>query len=184
MLRGGHPWLVRCGWISLLGILGACSSTPPSAVPADANPPASTAAQRAVVPAATRSGPAAYAVRPAHLDPAHPISDKRSVYFDLNDFALPPEAQALLQLHGMYLMAHPEIAIRIEGHTDELGGTEYNLALGQRRADAVANALKVIGVQERQLEAISYGEEKPRALGHDEDSWAENRRADLIYPSR
>lgn len=180
--RGGRGWMLA----ALIGVLSACSSTPPAVAPAASSPePVAAASDGSAVAAnRTRAGRAAASSLPAHLDPAHPISDKRSVYFDLNDYALPPEAVALLQLHGMYLVANPQIAIRIEGHTDELGGAEYNLALGQRRADAVANALKVMGVQDTQLEAVSYGEEKPRALGHDEDAWAENRRADLIYPGQ
>ena len=166
----------------LAAILAGCSSQLPAPEPAAAT--ATGGAPTAPAnPIASRSRNAAGQPVPPHLDKAHPISDKRSVYFDLADHTLPPEAVALLQLHGMYLLAHPDIHIRIEGHTDELGGSEYNLALGQRRADSVANTLKVMGVQDAQLETVSFGKEKPRALGHDEDAWAENRRADLIYPA-
>lgn len=167
-------------FVLAMALLAGCSSAPPAkdADSASSSGPSPEAAQGAV-PQRSRSA----SVLPPHLDKAHPITDKRSVYFDLADHSLPPEAVALLQLHGMYLAAHPGIHIRIEGHTDELGGTEYNLALGQRRADSVANALKVMGVPESQLETVSFGKEKPRALGHDEDSWAVNRRADLVYPA-
>jgi peptidoglycan-associated lipoprotein len=73
--------------------------------------------------------------------------------------------------------------VRVEGNTDERGGAEYNLALGQRRADAVKSALEVYGVKDGQVESVSYGEEKPKAAGHDEQAWAQNRRADIVYPS-
>jgi peptidoglycan-associated lipoprotein len=76
------------------------------------------------------------------------------------------------------------LAVRIEGHADERGGAEYNLALGQRRAETVARALRLLGVKDGQLEAISHGEERPRASGHDETAWAQNRRADIAYPAR
>lgn len=177
-------------WV--MTVLAACSSAPPASEGAGADASASTtenalaAKDKRGLPAARTgsvSGSVSGRALPPHLDKSHPITAKRSVYFDLNDHTLPPEAVALLQLHGMYLAANPEIAIRIEGHTDELGGVEYNLALGQRRANSVANALKVAGAQDSQLEAVSFGKEKPRALGHDEDSWAENRRADLVYPN-
>jgi peptidoglycan-associated lipoprotein len=76
------------------------------------------------------------------------------------------------------------VAVKIEGHADERGGHEYNLALGQRRAQAVLAALKVYGVKGTQVEAVSWGEERPRATGHEESAWAQNRRADLAYPKR
>ena len=76
------------------------------------------------------------------------------------------------------------MAVRIEGNTDERGGAEYNLALGQRRADAVARALRIFGVRDSQMETVSWGKEKPVAQGHDEASWAQNRRADVVYPAR
>jgi peptidoglycan-associated lipoprotein len=76
------------------------------------------------------------------------------------------------------------LAIKIEGNSDERGSPEYNLALGQRRAEAVLKALEIYGVKTAQLEAVSWGKERPRALGHDETAWAENRRADLVYPQK
>lgn len=84
-------------------------------------------------------------------------------------------------MHEKYLASHPSIAIKVQGNTDEQGGVEYNLTLGQKRAEAVSKALKIYGVKESQLEAVSFGEEKPKATGHDEASRAENRRADLTY---
>jgi peptidoglycan-associated lipoprotein len=85
-------------------------------------------------------------------------------------------------LHGKFLASHPLLAIKIEGNADERGGAEYNLALGQKRAEAVSKALKIFGVKDSQMEAVSFGKEKPKALGHEEASYAQNRRADLDYP--
>ena len=121
---------------------------------------------------------------PAYLDPQSPLSRERSVYFSYDDYAVTSEYTPLIERHGKFLAEHPAVAIRIEGNTDERGSAEYNLALGQRRAEAVLRALKLFGVKDTQMEAVSYGEEKPKATGHDESSWSQNRRADLAYPSK
>jgi peptidoglycan-associated lipoprotein len=86
-----------------------------------------------------------------------------------------------LAAHAKYLLADPKRHLLIQGNTDERGTTEYNLALGQRRSEAVAQALKTLGVPDSQIEAVSLGKEKPLADGHDEQAWAQNRRTDLIY---
>jgi peptidoglycan-associated lipoprotein len=104
------------------------------------------------------------------------------VYFDFDNYTVKPEYIRTLDKHGKYLAGAPGLAIKIEGHTDERGGSEYNLALGQRRAESVLRALKIYGVKDSQMEAISWGKTRPRAAGHDEASLAENRRADLVYP--
>lgn len=85
--------------------------------------------------------------------------------------------------HARYLREHSSASIRLEGHADERGSREYNLALGQRRADSVQKVMTLSGTQESQIESISYGEETPRAIGHHETAWAENRRADIRYQS-
>ena len=90
----------------------------------------------------------------------------------------------LVERHGKYLSSHADVHVKVEGNADERGSAEYNLALGQKRSEAVLRALKVYGARDSQLEAISFGKEKPRATGHDETAWAENRRADLAYPSK
>jgi peptidoglycan-associated lipoprotein len=109
---------------------------------------------------------------------------KRSVYFDFDQSALKPEFMPVVEMHGKFLSTHPNVFIKVEGNTDEQGGAEYNLALGQKRAQVVANALKLYGARDSQLEAISFGKEKPKALGHDDDARAQNRRVDLAYPAR
>jgi peptidoglycan-associated lipoprotein len=117
---------------------------------------------------------------PAMSDPRSGFA-KRSVYFAFDVYDVKPEFRPLIEAHAKYLRQHPEARIRIEGNTDERGSREYNLALGQRRAESVMKMLKLLGVHENQVEAISFGEEKPRASGHDETSWAENRRSDFQY---
>ena len=113
-------------------------------------------------------------------DPNSPLA-KRSVYFQYDSFVVQPEFQAVVENHARYLTENKNRRVVIEGNTDERGGREYNLALGQKRADAVRRALATLGVEDAQMESISFGEEKPRALGADEASMAENRRADLNY---
>ena len=105
---------------------------------------------------------------------------QRSVYFDYDSNAVKDEYRGLIEEHARYLRENPSVKARIEGNADERGSREYNLALGQRRAEAVVKTLRLMGIPENRLEAVSYGEEKPRRTGHDEASWAENRRGDLV----
>jgi peptidoglycan-associated lipoprotein len=107
---------------------------------------------------------------------------KRSVYFDFDSNAVKDEYRDLVQAHSRYLTGEKRDArIRIEGNCDERGSREYNLALGQRRAEAVKKVMTVLGVSDGRIETTSYGEEKPVAPGHDESAWAQNRRADIKY---
>jgi peptidoglycan-associated lipoprotein len=106
---------------------------------------------------------------------------KRSIYFDLDSDSVTESSKPVVKAHASYLVANPSIKATIQGNTDERGSREYNLALGQRRAEAVKKLLNVLGVNNGQMEAVSFGEEKPRAQGHDETAWAENRRADIQY---
>ncbi len=113
-------------------------------------------------------------------DPESPLF-KRSIYFDFDSYSVKPQYQATLQAHANYLKANKDRKIRIEGNTDERGTTEYNLALGQRRSDAVRKSLNLLGVSDSQIEAVSFGKEKPKAEGSNEAAWQENRRADIAY---
>jgi peptidoglycan-associated lipoprotein len=113
-------------------------------------------------------------------NPNSPLA-KRSIYFDFDSYAVKDDYQPLLQAHAQYLKGHPQRHVLIQGNTDERGTSEYNLALGQKRAEAVRRALALLGVNDSQMEAVSLGKEKPVATGHDEASWAQNRRADLVY---
>ena len=123
---------------------------------------------------ATRSG----------MDPLNDpqgVLAKRSIYFDLDSYTVKDEFKSVLEAHARYLNSNKSRQIVIQGNTDERGGREYNLALGQKRAEAVRRAMALLGVQESQVEAVSFGKEKPKALGSDEAAWAENRRADIAY---
>lgn len=171
-------------------LLGACSSTP---VTPDAKEDAKMPAPMVLAPSPSSSqvttkpaapAPVASAPLVPYLDPASPLYKKRSVYFDFDQSNVKVEFAPVLELHGKYLAANPTVAIKVQGNTDEIGGNEYNLALGQKRAEAVVKALKIYGVKDAQLEAISFGEEKPMAVGHDEAAHAQNRRADLAYPAK
>ncbi len=113
-------------------------------------------------------------------DPANPLS-KRSVYFDYDSFSVKDEFKTVVEAHAKYLNTNKSRKVIIQGNTDERGSREYNLALGQKRAEAVRRALAALGVPDAQLEAVSLGEEKPKSTGSDDASFAENRRADLVY---
>ena len=113
-------------------------------------------------------------------DPRSPLS-KRSVYFDYDSYIVKDEFQALLTAHGKFLSANPKMKILIQGNADERGSREYNLALGQKRSDAVRKALTLLGAKEDQLEAVSLGEEKPVCTESTEECWAKNRRGDMLY---
>lgn len=106
---------------------------------------------------------------------------KRVIYFDFDSSVVKSEYQPVLAAHAEYIAGHPDITVVLEGHTDERGSREYNIALGERRAKAVQQLLTVQGVAQKQLQVISFGEERPVALGHDESAWSLNRRVELLY---
>jgi peptidoglycan-associated lipoprotein len=106
---------------------------------------------------------------------------KRSVYFDYDSYVVRDDGKQVVESHSGYLNKNKSRKILIQGNTDERGGTEYNLALGQKRAEAVRKSMAALGVAEGQMEAVSLGEEKPKAMGSGEAAWAENRRADIVY---
>jgi peptidoglycan-associated lipoprotein len=113
-------------------------------------------------------------------DPNSPLA-KRVIYFDYDKDTVKAEYTALIQAHANYLGQNRGRKIRLEGHADERGSREYNMALGQRRADAVRKATAVLGVGNERIEALSFGEDKPKSSGHDEASWAQNRRVEIRY---
>ena len=113
-------------------------------------------------------------------DPKSPLFEK-SVYFGFDEYTVQTKYQKMLSAHAGYLKANPKQKIIIQGNTDDRGTAEYNLALGQRRSDAVRKSLNLMGVSDAQMEAVSFGKEKPKAEGDNEAAWAENRRADIVY---
>ena len=126
-------------------------------------------------------------VRDVQTGSTDPLNDpqgvlaKRSVYFDYDSYVVRDDGKTVVESHSGYLNKNKGRKILIQGNTDERGGTEYNLALGQKRAEAVRKSMAALGVAEGQMEAVSLGEEKPKAMGSGEAAWAENRRADIVY---
>ncbi len=114
-------------------------------------------------------------------DPASLLAN-RKIYFDFDRSEIKDEFREIIQAHANYLADHPEVMIRVEGHCDERGTREYNLALGERRARAVEQLLTLQGADTDQVRIVSFGEERPEVEGHDEFAWQANRRALLIYP--
>ena len=129
--------------------------------------------------AAGADGSGAYS-NSALKDPRNILS-KRSVYFDFDSATVKGEYKPLVEAHSTFLKKNPQRKVQIQGNTDVLGSREYNLALGQRRAESVKNMMRVLGVPEGQLEAVSYGKEKPKASGTSDADNAQNRRADVAY---
>ena len=136
--------------------------------------------------AAAAAAAASRGVAPVQIDAtagsvAGPANTAKVIYFDFDSYVVKPEFQGAIEAHARYLTANKSRKMAIEGHTDERGGREYNLALGQKRAEAVRRALGLLGVTDSQVEAVSFGKEKPAASGFDESSMAKNRRAEISY---
>jgi peptidoglycan-associated lipoprotein len=172
--------------IVMLGVLAGCASTETKEQPAagvedrqpsvtQTKPPVDTA------PKVTPVKPPIIVGDP--LDPRNPksILAKRSVYYDYDSSVVKDEYKPLVTAHSQYLTKNRATKITVQGNTDERGSREYNLALGQRRADSVKQMMMLLGAQESQIESVSFGEEKPRASGKDEAAFSENRRSDIVY---
>jgi peptidoglycan-associated lipoprotein len=117
---------------------------------------------------------------PEFSDPNNPLS-RSTIYFVYNSSEVQPDFITVINAHAQYLVAHPNQKLTMEGHADERGSPEYNIALGDQRAKAVAELMKAKGVSDGQLTLVSYGEEKPAAFGNDESAWERNRRVELAY---
>ena len=118
----------------------------------------------------------------AQLKEADSPLSKRSIYYEYNRYEIQEEYVPIIEAHAKLLMAHTDLRVAVQGNCDDRGSREYNLALGQRRADSVRRAMVLLGVKEKQIETVSFGAEKPVAFGQDEESWAKNRRSDIVYP--
>ena len=105
----------------------------------------------------------------------------RSVYYEYDKAEIKADDAKLIDAHAQYLRQHPEVKVKVEGNADERGSAEYNVALGQRRADGVSKIMALLGVGQDRIETVSFGKEKPKASGHSETSWSENRRSDIVY---
>jgi len=118
----------------------------------------------------------------AQLKEAGNLLSKRSIYYEFDRYDIQEEYVPIVEAHAKLLMAHADLKILVQGNCDDRGSREYNLALGQRRAESVKRAMGLLGVNEKQVETVSFGAEKPVAFGQDEESWAKNRRSDIVYP--
>jgi len=157
--------------IVLANLLVACASQKPKEPEAVAPAPAVETPAPAPAPMV--------AVDPLN-DPASILS-KRSVYFPFDVSAVQEADKPIVEAHGKYLSEHPDRMVRVEGNADERGSNEYNLALGQRRAESVKKMLELGGAKASQIETVSYGEEKPVCTEHNEACWKQNRRSDIKY---
>ena len=159
--------------------LAACGSSvrldESAAAPVDASANAGAGAGGTVAQVDTTQG------QMGALNDPQGVLANRSVFFDFDSYSVRSSDRALVETHARYLAANPSVSIRLEGHTDERGTSEYNLALGQRRSEAVRNIMLVLGVRDDQVEAVSFGKEAPRAMGSTEEAWAQNRRVDIVY---
>lgn len=163
--------------------LVGCSSTPTTEAPVEDH-----GAAGATAPGGAQTGGAQGGnVSGSALGSGNPLRDpnnilsKRSVYFDFDAFVVKDEYRPLVEAHARYLQQNRSARMTIQGNTDERGSREYNIALGQKRADAVKRMMTLLGAGDNQIETVSFGKEKPKNPGHDESAWAENRRDDIVY---
>ena len=180
---------MRILWAVLIAsLLAACAGTQST----DSQPPAAVEDRGVGKPAAAQpvetrpiggvdliGRPAAGA---AALKDPNNILSKRSVYYDFDRYDVKDEYKPMIEAHARYLRENGATRMLIQGNTDERGSREYNIALGQRRSESVKRMLLLLGGREDQIEAVSLGEEKPRAAGAGEEAWAQNRRSDMLYP--
>lgn len=171
----------------LAGLLAACGGTGGTKAPTDIEVE-DRSAQEGLPGAPAEEGATARALPdqegvqayPMTDDPASPLS-KRVIYFDYDKSEVRDEFRPIVQAHANFLGANPRAQITLEGHTDERGSREYNIALGERRAEAVRRLMLFMGASDGQIQTVSYGEERPAAQGHDDAAWQQNRRVEIIY---
>jgi peptidoglycan-associated lipoprotein len=179
-----RKWIIAA---FIIAALAGCKSTDTqNPAPVEDGAPAATApaaggATTASVGTAGVSGTPAGGAGAAALRDPNNILSKRSIYFDYDQFVIKDEYRPIIEAHAKYLQANKQARATLQGHTDERGTREYNIALGQKRADSVKKLMILLGASEIQIETVSFGKEKPRREGHDESSWAENRRVEILH---
>jgi peptidoglycan-associated lipoprotein len=175
-----HKLLISALFASLLAACGT-TPTPDSGAPVeDRNVGAGTGAATSGATTGNVAGTASGAQSNRLRDP-NSILSKRSVYFEFDSYAVRDDYKPLIDAHARYLQGDKNGRMTIQGNTDERGSREYNIALGQRRADAVKKMMMLLGATDSQIETVSFGKEKPHNPGHDEGAWTENRRDDFVY---
>jgi peptidoglycan-associated lipoprotein len=163
-------------------LLGACTQNPPAdkgVAIEERTPSGDTSGAATGGATGTPIGGSSTGANPLR-DPRSPLS-KRSVFFDFDRYDVKDEYKPLIEAHGKYLQTNKSAKMTIQGNADERGSREYNIALGQRRADTVKRMMQLYGASDSQIETVSFGKEKPRNQGHDEGAWADNRRDDIVY---
>jgi peptidoglycan-associated lipoprotein len=170
--------------LALGGLLAGCSSTKLDEAPVESRNVPADGATAGAGKGAGGSGTAQSSVATVDLPKsgtgaAGAALSQRVVYFEFDSFVVKDEYRPMIEAHSKVLSGNRSKRMMLEGHTDERGGREYNLALGQKRAEAVLRTMVLLGVQDGQLEAVSFGEERPAAQGSDEAAWAKNRRVEL-----
>lgn len=169
--------VIVCCVLAVSWALSACSSPPP-------RPPSGGSGEAAGAQAAGANAVGADAGSVADEEVAGPQGgelQKRIIYFDFDSAEIRGEGTDIVAAHAKYLASHPEARVRLEGNTDERGSREYNIGLGERRAQAVRRALLLQGASQVQISTVSYGEERPAVPGHNEAAWAKNRRVVIVY---
>jgi len=172
--------------VLLISLLAACASDKPAPVASNAGASNTAAADAAAADAAAKQAAATAAQQTNAastnaLDDVNSILSKRSAFFDFDKSVVKAEDKPMVQAHGEFLKSQADRKVVVEGNADERGSSEYNLALGNRRAESVKKMLVVSGAKAAQISTVSFGEEKPRETGHNEAAWAQNRRADIVY---
>jgi peptidoglycan-associated lipoprotein len=158
--------------------LAACGTKPPKETPP---PPPEEATAGVEAGGAAGANAAAGANEQETAGPQAGLLAKRTIYFDFDSSDIKGEGTDIVAAHAKYLASNPTARVRLEGNTDERGSREYNIGLGERRAQAVRRALLLQGAADGQLSTVSYGEERPVSPGHDEEAWAKNRRVEIVY---
>jgi peptidoglycan-associated lipoprotein len=170
-------------------LIGGCGTTTDDPGQTTEGAPVSDARKPGAKPGAgAQTGPIAKidVTKPGAIGEVDPklksgILARRSIYYDYDQFDIKDEYRSLVEAHAKYLRENPAARVLIQGNTDERGSREYNIGLGQRRADGVKKMLTLLGARENQIESVSLGEEKPQADGHNEQAWSKNRRSDILY---
>ncbi len=187
-----NVWVKTCAVLLPMALLWGCTTTPPdTSSPDSADDGAFSGA--AVVDDSSDDDLAGVDVQGMDdsavievdaLDAGEGLLSQRVVYFAFDKSDITSDARAVIEAHSRYLAANPAARVTLEGHADERGTREYNLALGERRGKSVRQMMTLLGVSSRQLDVVSYGEERPVSMRHDEAAWEQNRRVELIYARR
>jgi peptidoglycan-associated lipoprotein len=181
-MRKWNNWIMV--GLAVLALAGCQSTGTQNAAPVEEAKPETTAPSTGATTSGTTGQPITGTPSGGTVDPRkdpNNILSKRSVYFDYDQFVIKDEYRGVIEAHAKYLQNNRGTRMALQGNTDERGTREYNIALGQKRADSVKKLMILLGASEAQIETVSFGKEKPRREGHDETSWAENRRVDIIY---